>query len=109
MKKNPFEMGVSWDNGWSSDNKAKEQKSKSAEIKTPKEHRLHFAKEKRRGKIVTIVKPFFLESKELNELSKKLKKTLGIGGTTKENTLEFQGEVQAKLKEELSKLGFSFK
>lgn len=109
MKKNLFEMGANFDDSWSSDNKTKANNSSKAEIKTPKEHRLHFAKEKRRGKSVTIVKPFFLEPKELSELSKKLKKMLGVGGTSKDDTLEFQGEVQAKLKEELSKLGFSFK
>jgi translation initiation factor 1 len=109
MKKNLFEMGASFDDSWSSDNKTKVNNSSKMEIKTPKEHRLHFAKEKRRGKVVTIVKPFFLDPKELNELSKKLKKMLGIGGTSKDDMLEFQGEVQEKLKENLTKLGFRFK
>ena len=109
MKRNPFEMGAKFDDDWNSDNKTKANNDNKTKIKTPKEHRLHFAKEKRRGKIVTIAKPFFLTSKELDDLSKKLKRTLGTGGTVKENNLEFQGEVQAKLKKELGKLGFEFK
>jgi translation initiation factor 1 len=45
----------------------------------------------------------------LNTLLKTLKKTLGTGGTSKENRLEFQGEVKEKLKIQLSKLEYSFK
>ena len=34
------------------------------------------------------------------------KKKLGTGGTLKENTLEFQGEIKDKLTIELKKLGY---
>ncbi len=108
MKKNLFEMGASWDNGWSSDNKEKS-KPQTQEIKDPSKHRLHFAKEKRNDKTVTIVKPFFLDESTAEALLKTLKKSLATGGTAKENTLEFQGEVTEKLKAELIKLGYGMK
>ncbi len=109
MKKNLFEMGTDFRDDWSSDNKTKEVKNVSTEIKTPQKHQLHFAKEKRRGKVVTIVKPFCLEKKELQSLLKTMKKQLGTGGTLKENTLEFQGELKEQLKIILEELEYRFK
>jgi translation initiation factor 1 len=109
VKKNLFEMGADFDDTWSSDNKNKPVQKISTEIKTPEKHQLHFAKEKRRGKVVTIVKPFCLEEKELQSLLKSIKKKLGTGGTLKENTLEFQGEFQQQLKDILEKLKYRFK
>jgi len=109
MKKNLFEMGASFDDDWSSDNKKKPKKRESTEIKTPEKHQLHFAKERRRGKVVTIVKPFHLSQNELKALLKTVKKRLGTGGTVKEESLEFQGEVKESLKTQLETLGYGFK
>ena len=109
MKKNLFEIGAHFEEGWSSDNKDKPSKQTTTEIKTPQKHQLHFAKERRRGKVVTIVKPFFLAKSDLQALLKTLKKRLGTGGTVKENTLEFQGEVQETLRIQLDALGYRFK
>jgi len=108
MKKNLFEMGAHFEGGWSSDNKEK-QKPTTIEVKTPNQHQLHFAKEKRRGKVVTIVKPFYLEKSQLQELVKILKKKLGTGGTVKENTLEFQGDIPEQLRKHLEDLKYRFK
>ena len=108
-RKNLFEMGADFGDDWSSDNKNKTSQKISTEIKTPQKHQLHFAKEKRRGKVVTIVKPFCLEKKELQSLLKTVKKQLGTGGTLKENTLEFQGELKEQLKIILEKLEYRFK
>ena len=83
MKENLFEMGANFKEGWSSDNKDKPFKKSSTEIKTPEKHQLHFAKEKRCGKVVTIVKPFCLAKTDLQALLKTLKKKLGTGGTVK--------------------------
>ena len=102
-------MGADFSDDWSSDNKEKPQKKISLKIKEPQQHRLHFAKEKRRGKTVTIVKPFCLEKKELQALLKTVKKKMGTGGTVKEDSLEFQGEVKENLKVQLEKLGYGFK
>ena len=109
MKKNLFEMGADFNDEWSSDNKEKPKKKVSTEVKEPEKHQLHFAKEKRRGKVVTIVKPFFLSANDLKALLKTLKKKLGTGGTVKDETLEFQGEVRENLKIQLEKLEYRFK
>ena len=109
MKKNLFEMGASFDDDWTSDNKDKPKAKKSTEIKLPEKHQLHFSKEKRRGKVVTIVKPFYLNNSDLKTLLKTLKKKLGTGGTVKEDSLEFQGEVQEVVKIQLEKLNYRFK
>ena len=109
MKKNLFEMGADFGDEWSSDNKQKPTKNVSTEIKEPNKHQLHFAKEKRRGKIVTIVKPFCLAKNDLQALVKTLKKKLGTGGTVKEDSLEFQGDIPEKLRKHLEILGYRFK
>ena len=102
-------MGADFSDEWSSDNKEKLKKSIKTEIKLPEKHQLHFAKEKRRGKVVTIVQPFCLSPSELKALLKTLKKKLGTGGTIKEDALEFQGEVKESLSLQLKKLGYRFK
>ena len=110
MKRNLFEMGASFDDDWSSDNKEENvKKKKITEIRTPEKHQLHFAKEKRRGKVVTIVKPFYLSQNDLKTLLKIVKKRLGTGGTVKEESLEFQGEVTESLKTQLETLGYRLK
>lgn len=109
MRENLFEMGADFGGDWSSDNKLKSTKKVSIEIKSPEKHQLHFAKEKRRGKVVTIVKPFYLQKKELQDLLKILKKKLSTGGTVKDNTLEFQGDIPTQLREHLETLGYRCK
>ena len=109
MKKNLFEMGANFEDGWSSDNKEKPSKKSPEEIKSPEKHQLHFSKEKRRGKVVTIVKPFYLEKSALQSLLKVLKKKLGTGGTVKENSLEFQGDIPEQLRKHLEALEYRFK
>jgi len=109
MKGNLFEMGASFKDDWSSDNKEKPKKRKSTETKEANRHQLYFAKEKRRGKVVTIVKPFYIKENDLKLLLKTVKKKLGTGGTVKDNSLEFQGEVSEKLRTQLEKLGYRFK
>jgi len=102
-------MGASFDDEWSSDNKSKPQQKKLTEIKEPHKHQLHFSKEKRRGKVVTIVQPFYLKENDLKSLLKTIKKKMGTGGTSKNNSLEFQGEVTEKLKIQLETLSYKFK
>ena len=109
MKKNLFEMGANFEDGWSSDNKDKTSKKVSTEIKLPEKHQLHFAKEKRRGKVVTIVKPFFLAKTDMQALLKTLKKKLGTGGAVKDESLEFQGDIPELLRKQLETLGYRFK
>jgi len=102
-------MGTDFGDRWQSDNKTEQKSKQATELKAPEKHQLHFAKERRRGKVVTIVKPFYVSESELKKVLKKLKSTLGTGGTCKENCLEFQGELQEKLKKHLEALGYRFK
>ena len=109
MKTNLFEMGADFGEDWSSDNKQKPTKSTSTEIKDPNKHQLHFTKEKRRGKVVTIVKPFYLAKNDLQALVKILKKKLGTGGTVKEDSLEFQGDILKQVRKHLEEMEYRFK
>ncbi|MEA2048725.1 MAG: translation initiation factor [Campylobacterota bacterium] len=109
MKKNLFEMGANFEEGWVSDNKEKPSKKVVTEIKAPNQHQLYFAKEKRRGKSVTLVQPFYLKKETLQALLKTLKKKLGTGGTIKENALEFQGDIPDMLRKHIAALGYGFK
>ncbi len=109
MKENLFEMGANFEEGWASDNKEKADQKTSTEIKAPDKHQLHFAKEKRRGKVVTVIKPFFLPKSDLQKLVKTLKKKLGTGGTVKENTLEFQGDIPQQVRKHLESMDYKFK
>ena len=109
MRKNLFEMGANFGDGWSTDNKDKPSNKVSTEIKEANKHQLHFAKEKRRGKVVTIVKHFYLAKSDLHALVKTLKKKLGTGGTIKEDSLEFQGDIPNQVRKHLEVLGYGFK
>ena len=109
MRENLFEMGADFGDEWSADNKDKPNKQRSTEVKAPNKHQLHFAKEKRRGKVVTIVKPFYLAKSDLQALVKTLKKKLGTGGTVKENSLEFQGDIPNQVQQHLEAMEYRFK
>ncbi len=75
----------------------------------PSKHQLVLHKEKRRGKVVTLVGPFHLEADEAKNVLKTLKKKLGCGGTISEEFLEFQGDIQPKLREHLEAMDYRFK
>ena len=81
----------------------------SKEILDPAKHFLHFKKEKRRGKTVTLVGPFQITQDNAQEILKTLKKKLGCGGKYEDHFMEFQGELQVKLKELLQQENFRFK
>ena len=106
----PFKIGSSLDNdkAWSCESRAKI-KEILKDKKSPNEHSIIFKMEKRRGKPVSIMGPFFISQKELKELCKKLKKKLGSGGTCKGEFMEFQGECRDKLKSLIKEEGFRTK
>ncbi len=81
----------------------------SKEIKEPQKHFLVFAKEKRRGKTVTLVGEFQISKEDASKTLKSLKKRLGCGGSYKEGWMEFQGELKDKLRPLLVKEDFRFK
>jgi len=100
-------IGASFRDEWQQISEVK--KSAKTELLEPGKHFLFFKKEKRRGKTVTLVGPFGLEKKQADALLKKLKKKLGCGGSLKEEFMEFQGELQPKLRELLEAESFRFK
>lgn len=81
----------------------------SKEILEPSKHFLLFKKEKRRGKVVTLVGEFQLQKEDANLTLKTLKKKLGCGGSFKDGWMEFQGELKDKLRELLLKDGYKFR
>jgi len=107
-KKLDLQIGMDFDE---SDWNVVTEKRKSIihEVTEPSKHQLVFHKEKRRGKVVTLVGPFMVEKESLKTLLKTLKKKLGCGGTVSEDFLEFQGDIQVKLRENLEKLEYRFK
>jgi translation initiation factor 1 len=101
-------IGRDFDDTWT-EIKNDTQKEKQTPLKHPKEHQLHFSKEKRRGKTLTLVGPFCIAQKEAQTLLKSLKKRLGCGGTYKNNFMEFQGDLKENLRPLLVQEGFNFK
>ena len=107
-KKLDIFIGANIDESWHEVQSQKKAKT-SHEIIVPKKHFLHFKKEKRRGKTVTLVGEFHIQKEEVTSLLKTLKKKLGCGGSYKDNYMEFQGELQEKLRPLLEKSEFRFK
>ncbi len=107
-KKLDLFIGADIDDSWNEI--ATKRKTKVlAEDLEPKKHFLVFAKEKRRGKIVTLVGEFQILKEDANTTLKLLKKKLGCGGIYKDGFMEFQGELKEKLRPLLVDLNFRFK
>ena len=79
------------------------------ELVAPEKHFLVFKFEKRKGKPVTLIGPFQIKKDEAASLLKKIKKSLGSGGSYKDEFMEFQGDCKERLRELFSKEGFRFK
>lgn len=79
------------------------------ELVPNEKHFLVFKFEKRRGKPVTLIGPFQIKQDEAESLLKKIKKTLGSGGSYKEEFMEFQGDCKERLRELFTAEGFRFK
>ena len=108
-KKLDLQIGMDFDDGDWNVVAEKRRSSISNEKFEPNKHQLVFHKEKRRGKVVTLVGPFKIEKEALKSLLKTLKKKLGCGGTVSEDFLEFQGDIPVKLREQLEALEYRFK
>ena len=80
-----------------------------SEDQEPSKHQLFFSKEKRKGKVVTLVGEFFMPKEKATIILKTLKKKLGCGGAYKDNFMEFQGELKDKIRPLLVEEGFKFK
>ena len=79
------------------------------ELLEPAKHQLVFKFEKRRGKPVTLVGPICIKKDEINPLLKKIKKSLGSGGSYKDDFMEFQGDCKERLRTLFEKEGFRFR
>lgn len=107
-KKLDLFIGADIDDGWT-ELQSPRKTTISNEILEPSKHFLKFQREKRRGKVVTLVGEFQLSKEDASAVLKLLKKKIGCGGSYKENWMEFQGELQDKLRELLKGEGFRFK
>lgn len=100
-------IGGDLGSGWSEVQDAAAESA--AELLEPEKHLLIFKREKRRGKVVTLVGPFALEKEAAETVLKGLKKKLGSGGSYKAPWMEFQGECADKLRTHLEAERFRFK
>lgn len=107
-KKLDLFIGANIDDSWAQVQTPRKSVIADEEIE-PSKHSLHFAKEKRRGKTVTLVGEFFLSKEDANATLKILKKKLGCGGSYKDNYMEFQGDLKKKIRPLLVNLKFRFK
>lgn len=110
MRGNLFEIGASLDD-MSRDKNGKlitKAIPNNTSVQTQQQP-LVFKREKRNGKVVTIVGRFVCNDDEKKNVLKLLKSKLGCGGTIDNEWLELQGELQEKIKEVLSKNGWKFR
>ena len=68
-----------------------------------------FEKKGRNGKPVTIVEGWEGSEEELKKISKKIKTTLGIGGSEKDGTIIIQGDNRDNIMVILKEMGFKTK
>ena len=68
-----------------------------------------FEKKGRHGKPVTLVEGFEGNDEELKKISKKIKTTLGIGGSEKDGIIIIQGDNRDKIMVILKEMGYKTK
>ncbi|GGP01706.1 translation initiation factor [Cloacibacterium rupense] len=68
-----------------------------------------FEKKGRNGKPVTLIEGFEGSEEELKNISKKIKTTLGIGGSEKDGIIIIQGDNRDKIMKILQEMGFRTK
>lgn len=101
-----LDISSKWNDGWILET---EIQPKTVVIEEPSKHALVLQKEKRKGKVVSLVGPFCLSDTEAQKTLTLLKKRLACGGAYKEGWMEFQGEIGPKVREALEVLNFRFK
>ncbi|MDQ7069055.1 MAG: translation initiation factor [Sulfurimonas sp.] len=107
-KKLDLFIGADIDESWNEVQTKRKTKIITQDLE-PQKHFLVFAKEKRRGKVVTLVGEFQIPKEDATATLKLLKKKLGCGGIYKDGFMEFQGELKEKLRPLLLALDFRFK
>lgn len=68
-----------------------------------------FEKKGRNGKPVTLIEGFEGTDDELKQISKKIKTTLGIGGSEKDGIIVIQGDNRDKIMKILNDMGYKTK
>lgn len=68
-----------------------------------------FEKKGRNGKPVTLIEGFEGTEEELKQISKKIKTTLGIGGSEKDGIILIQGDNRDKIMKILQDMGYKTK
>lgn len=68
-----------------------------------------FEKKGRNGKPVTLIDGFEGTEEELKQISKKIKTTLGIGGSEKDGIIVIQGDNRDKIMKILQDMGYKTK
>ncbi|MDP1783919.1 MAG: translation initiation factor [Sulfuricurvum sp.] len=101
-----LDMGSGWNDGWSLE---EDTKPRTLLIEEPSKHALVLQKEKRKGKIVSLVGPFCLSDDDAQKVLTTLKKRLACGGAYKEGWMEFQGDIGPKIRDALEAVSFRFK
>ncbi|MEJ8597280.1 translation initiation factor [Riemerella anatipestifer] len=68
-----------------------------------------YEKKGRNGKPVTLIEGFEGNDDELKQISKKIKTTLGIGGSEKDGVIIIQGDNRDKIMDILKEMGYKTK
>ena len=63
----------------------------------------------RNGKTATIIEGFTIQKEEVEEIARKLKQNLGVGGSYRNNEILIQGDYKEKVKILLQQFGFKIK
>ncbi len=63
----------------------------------------------RGGKAVTVIDGLPLPPDQLKALAKELKKRCGVGGSTRDSSIEIQGDARDTVRQELEKRGYTVK
>jgi translation initiation factor 1 len=87
-------------------------RGRDGKVLDPKDQALRVRREKRGGKMMTVVSGLSPRSERTNDLPamlKQLKATLGAGGTVLDDGFEIQGDHRDKLVEHFKRLGYPAK
>ncbi len=71
--------------------------------------KIYLDRKGRKGKIVTLIKGFVGDKEDLKKMSKRLKKSCGVGGTAKNGEVLIQGNFREKIIEILKSDGYNVK
>lgn len=85
--------------------------AETPEVKPRKKDTLHVIVDRkgRKGKVATIIEGFTISDDEVAELAASLKRSLGVGGSSRGGEILIQGDCAARVRELLIKAGYKVK